>query len=108
MTPGPNDELRSALGFAMKAGKIRSGAFAAEKAVKSGAAFVAVLDENASDNTKKHWSDICRTAGIPLVFAEDVGRAIGRESHMAACVTDKGFAAMIMRKAVKTQSNSGV
>ncbi len=108
MAPDPNEALRNALGFAMKAGKIRSGAFAAEKAVKSGAAVIAVLDGTASDNTKKHWSDICANAGIPLVYAEEVGRAIGRESHMVACVTDKGFADMITSKAMNTECISGV
>lgn len=102
MSPDPNEELRSMLGFAMKAGKVRSGATAAETALKNGSAYVAVLDASSSDNSKKHWSDICNNTDVPLIFTEDVGRAIGRESHMIACVTDKGFAAAIMRKAMKS------
>lgn len=108
MAPEKDFELLSVLGFAMKAGKVRSGAFASEKAIRSGGAFCAVLDEDASDNTKKHWSDMCINAGVPLISVGGVGQAIGRESHMVACIIDKGFAEAILSKAMKLQSNSGV
>ncbi|MBO4562968.1 MAG: ribosomal L7Ae/L30e/S12e/Gadd45 family protein [Clostridia bacterium] len=96
MTDRSEERLRTALGFAMKAGRVRSGELAAEKAVKGGRAFVAVVDTEASALTKKHWQEICERASIPLIFAEDVGPAIGREAHMVACVTDSGFARMIL------------
>lgn len=97
-------KLDSALGFAMKAGKVRSGELAAQKALKAGRAFVAVLDENASEQTKKHWSEMCNNAEVPLVFTEGVGRAIGREAHMIASVTDSGFAKMILRSINENES----
>ncbi|MBQ1818333.1 MAG: ribosomal L7Ae/L30e/S12e/Gadd45 family protein [Clostridia bacterium] len=93
-------KLISGLGFAQKAGKVRSGEFAAAKAVKSGAARAVVLDGAASENTKKRWRETCENAGIPLLFAENVGRAIGREAHIVACVTDNGFAEMLLRSQV--------
>lgn len=96
MTATGNDKLASALGFAMKAGKLRSGEFAASKAVKAGRAAVAVLDSSSSENTKKHWTEICNNADVPLIYADGVGRAIGKESHMIACITDRGFANMIL------------
>ncbi len=86
-----------ALGLAMKAGKVRSGETAAEKALKSGKARLAVVDGAASDQTKKRWGDMCRNAGVPLVTVGDMGVAIGREAHMVACIMDDGFANMIMR-----------
>ncbi|MCR5610906.1 MAG: ribosomal L7Ae/L30e/S12e/Gadd45 family protein [Clostridiales bacterium] len=96
MTEINEKKLLSALGFAQKAGKVASGEFAAEKALKAGRAKLAVIDRKASDNAKKHWKDITDTAGVPLVFADEVGRAIGRDAHMIACVTDSGFAGMIL------------
>ena len=90
-------KLLSALGFAMKAGKVRSGAFAAEKAIKSGKACVAVMDPAASESTAARWREICQRAGVPLVYAENLGRAIGKEEHIVACVTDTGFARMILQ-----------
>ena len=99
-----NEKLLASLGFAQKAGKVRSGEFAAEKAVKSGKAFAAVLDKAASENSAKHWSDICSSAGVPLILAEGVGKAIGREAHMIACITDMGFAQMILRAQQEIES----
>ncbi|MCR5808059.1 MAG: ribosomal L7Ae/L30e/S12e/Gadd45 family protein [Clostridiales bacterium] len=103
MTEAGNEKLRSALGFAMKAGRLKSGELAAEKALKSGNAYLAAVDGAASEQTKKHWSDMCNNAGVPIVFVEDVGRAIGREAHMVACITDKGFAQMILRSREEKQ-----
>ena len=81
----------------MKAGKVRSGEFAASKALKSGRAALAVIDVLASEQTKKHWNEMCSNAGVPLMEVSEPGRAIGREAHMVACVTDKGFAEMMLR-----------
>ncbi len=91
------EKLDSALGFAMKAGKVRSGETAAEAALKSGRVFAAVIDRDASEKTKKRWAEACVNLGVPLVEADEVGRAIGRGAHMIACITDKGFAQMILR-----------
>lgn len=97
------DRIRIYLGFAMKAGRIKSGELAAEKALKTGRAELAVVDSAASEQTKKHWTAMCNNAEVPIVFTEDVGRAIGREAHMVACVTDKGFAQMILRSREEKQ-----
>ena len=103
-----NAKLSSALGFAMKAGKVRSGEVAAEAALKSSKAVVAVIDEGASERTKKHWSDMCECAGIPLVEAEELGRSIGRGAHMVACITDKAFAQMVLRSIENKSDHGGV
>ena len=46
-------KILNLLGLATKAGKIASGEFAAEKAVKSGKAHLVIVSEEASDNTRK-------------------------------------------------------
>ena len=51
-----NDKVISLLGLAERAGKIASGEFAAEKAVKTGKARLIIVAEDASDNTKKKFS----------------------------------------------------
>ena len=45
----------SMLGLAMKAGKVSSGEFATEQAVKSGSAYLVILAETASANTHSFW-----------------------------------------------------
>ena len=51
------DKVLSMLGIAAKAGKIVSGEFATENAVKSAKAFLVVTAADASENTKKNNSD---------------------------------------------------
>ena len=54
------DRVLSMIGLAQKAGKVASGEFATEKAVKTKKASVVVVASDASDNTKKMFSDMCK------------------------------------------------
>ncbi len=49
-----NHKVLSLIGLAMKAGKVVSGEFSTEKAVKTGTAFLVVVAESASGNTKRN------------------------------------------------------
>jgi hypothetical protein len=40
-------------------------------------------------------TDACRTHGVPLFEARDLGGAIGRPGRMAVAVLDEGFARRI-------------
>ncbi len=93
--------LRSAVGFAMKAGRLATGDFAADKAFKSGKAKLIVLDSEISDNAKTRWQNACRVRNIPIIQLPDMGSAIGKAERMVAAVTDGGFAEMILKKAVQ-------
>ena len=89
------NRLMSAIGLCMKAGKLASGEFAAEKALKSGGR-LAIVDEDASENTKKQWRSACEFRGVPIIFVRDLGFAIGKSARMSAVVTDDGFKKMIL------------
>ena len=90
-----NDRLRTALGFAAKVGKCISGDFGAERAVKDKKALAIALDSGVSDATRERYEGMCQRAGIPCVYLEDLGRAIGKDNRMIAAVTEAGFARMI-------------
>ncbi len=94
-----NDAVRSALGFAQRAGKIISGDFACEKAVKSGKALLIALDDDVSEATRARYEGMCERAGIACLSVKDLDNAIGRGGRMIAAVTDGGFARMIQQKA---------
>ena len=47
------------IGLAMKAGKVASGEFSTEKAVKEHKAYMVIVADDSSDNTKKNTSEIC-------------------------------------------------
>lgn len=78
----------------MKAGKLVSGEFLTEKAVKSMKATLVIVAEDASDNTKKMFTNMCTYYEVPLYFwgkKEDLGAAIGREYRASLALTDAGF-----------------
>ena len=54
-----NSKVLSMLGLAAKAGKVASGEFSTEKEVKSGNACLVIVAEDASDNTKKMFRNMC-------------------------------------------------
>ena len=89
------DRLYNAIGLCMKAGKAQSGAFAAEKAIKSGRAKLVLLERGASKATKEHYAAMCEYHKVPLHCVETVGEAIGKPSRIVLAVTDEAFQKMI-------------
>ena len=61
-------KVYSMLGLAMKAGRVVSGEFATDKSVKSGNAWLVIVSEDASDNTKKMFSNMCEFYEVPRYF----------------------------------------
>ncbi len=93
-----NNKVLSTLGISMKAGKIQSGEFAVEKAVKTSGCHLVIVALDASDNTKKLFSDKCAFYHIPLYIygtKEELGKAIGKEMRASVAVTDAGLAKKI-------------
>lgn len=95
------DKILLMLGLAAKAGKIASGEFSTEKAVKSGSAFLVVVSEEASENTKKLFRDKCSFYQVPMhLYAskEELGSAIGKQFRASLAVLDEGFAKSLEEK----------
>ncbi len=95
------DKILSMLGLATKAGRIASGEFSTEKAVKSGSAFLVVVSEEASENTKKKFCNMCSFYQVPMYLyasKEALGNAIGKEFRASLAVLDEGFAKSLEEK----------
>ena len=91
----------SMIGLAAKAGKIASGEFQTETAVKTGTAKLVLVAEDASENTKKLFSDKCSYYKIPVCILgtkEELGKAIGKEYRASVAVLEEGFANAIKTK----------
>ena len=90
----------SMLGLCARAGKLLSGEKAVVNAVRTGAAYLVLLDEAASANAEKAIADACSYYEIPLLRTEAnaLGDAIGKSGRMAVAVTDAGFAQSILKK----------
>ena len=90
-----HDRALSMLSLAAKAGKVASGEFSVEKAVKSRKA------HDASENTKKLFRNMCSFYHTPFqVYGskEALGRAIGKTYRASLAVTDQNFAKAIAEK----------
>ena len=90
----------SLISLATKAGKTASGEFCTEKEVKSGKAELVIVAEDASDNTKQKFKNMCEFYEVPIYFYGDkdtLGHAMGKEFRASLAVTDPGFAKGIMK-----------
>lgn len=95
------DKVLSMLGLATKAGKVVSGEFSTEKAIKSGKAYLVMVAEDASENTKKEFSDSCSYYQVPFVIygtKETLGHCIGKQMRASLAVIDEGFGREIAKK----------
>ena len=85
----------SLISLATKAGRIASGEFCTEKEVKSGGAYLVIVADDASENTKKKFQNMCEFYEVPIYFYGDkdtLGHAMGKEFRASLAVTDPGFA----------------
>ena len=95
------DRVLSMLGMAAKAGKIESGEFSTEKAVKGGRGRLVIVAEDASDNTKKMFTNMCKYYKVPFVVfgtKEELGHWVGKAYRASICILDEGFAKAVLKK----------
>lgn len=91
----------SMLGIATKAGKTVTGEFSTEKAVKEGRACLVIVAEDASDNTKKKFRNMCDYYQVIYkVFADKnaLGNACGKEFRASLAVIDAGLANAVVKQ----------
>ena len=95
------DRALNMLGLAARARKLVSGEFSTEKAVKTGKAVLVLVAEDASENTKKLFTDKCAFYEVPVQSygtKEDLGRAIGKDLRSSVGVCDAGLAEAIIKR----------
>ena len=103
-----NKRLLSLVGLATRARKVVSGEFSTEKSVKSGKSHLVIVSEEASDNTKKKFRDMCEFYEVPIYFYGDkdtLGHAMGKEFRASLAILDEGFAKGI-RKQLEIKNNT--
>ena len=90
----------SLISLATKAGKTVSGEFSTEKETKSGRAELVIVAEDASDNTKKKFQNMCDFYEVPIYFYKDkdtLGHAMGKEFRASLAILDEGFAKGVLK-----------
>ena len=99
-----NNKVLSLVGLATKAGKTVSGEFSTEKSVKSGKSFLVLVADDASENTKKKFRNMCEFYDVPVYFLSDketVGKSMGKEIRASLSIQDENFAKAILNELAK-------
>ena len=95
------NKIFSLLGLATRSRNVVSGEFMTEKAVKSYSAELVIVAEDASDNTKKMFTNMCEFYEVPMFVygtKDEIGHSMGKEMRASLAITDEGFAKMIQKQ----------
>lgn len=98
-------KILNLIGLATKAGKTAAGEFSTEKAVKDGKARLVIISEDASENTKKKFINMCTYYEVPcycLGEKSELGHAMGKEMRASLAILDAGFANAMKGKLLDT------
>lgn len=89
------NKVLSMLGLAARGNNLVSGEYMTEKTIKEQGAFLVLIAQDASANTKKMFGDMCSFYHVPLyeyADKETLAHAIGKETRASLAVTDEGIA----------------
>lgn len=92
------NRLFGMLGLAKRAGKVSTGAFICDKAIRSHRAKLVILAGDASENTKKSIRNTCEYYKVRLIEYSDMaglGHATGGGERAVVSVDDNNFAKAI-------------
>ncbi|MGI6085660.1 MAG: L7Ae/L30e/S12e/Gadd45 family ribosomal protein [Acetivibrionales bacterium] len=92
------DRIYSFIGLAKKAGAVLTGEGLSEQAVKRGKAYLVLVAEDASLNTRKKIETALYGSNIPLVefgHKYKLGQMLGKTYFSIICITDRSFAIRI-------------
>ena len=95
------DRVLQMIGLSAKAGKVKSGEFAVEQAVKSNKAFLVIVATDASDNSKKSYGDMCAYYEVPMFLygnKESLGACCGKEFRASVAIMDENLAKAVADK----------
>ena len=91
-------KISSLISLSVRAGLTAYGETMCEKALRNGEAQLVIISRDASDNTKKKFTQKAFYYNVPVVFYGDkseLGKLTGAGSTSSVCVTDKNFSQMI-------------
>ena len=93
------NKVLSMLGLAARGRNVVSGELQTLDAIKDGSAMLVIVAEDASENTRKLFTDKCSFYQVPLKLygtREELGRAIGKDIRSSLAVTNEGLAQSII------------
>lgn len=95
------DKVLNLLGLAQRAGKLCSGDFIVEKAMKKKTPKLVLLAGDCAANNEKKYIQLAELHHIPLRKVgskETLGTTIGKEVRVVVAVEDDGFAKALLKE----------
>ena len=104
-----HNKILSYLGLAARGRRLVSGEFSTEQAVKKGKARIVIVAEDASENTKKNFRNMCTYYKVNIYFygsKEQLGHAIGKEFRASVAIIDANLARAAEKVLIEEQGEA--
>ncbi|HHY24374.1 MAG TPA: 50S ribosomal protein L7ae [Clostridiaceae bacterium] len=95
-----NNRIYPFLGLAAKAGNLISGGEACERAVKNGKTCLIIVAEDAANNMKIRFKNMCKHRGVDIrIFGkrELLGKYTGKDMRVVIGIVQEGFAKQLLK-----------
>ena len=103
------NKVYALVGLAKRAGKVVCGETGIKDSIRFGKAYLAIISEDASDNTKKSITNSCKYYDVKYYIwgtKDDLGHALGNNFNAAVCITEPGLAKSIEQH-LQANTNGG-
>lgn len=98
------------IGLAKRAGKVTTGEFLCDKAIKGGVSRLIIIAEDISEKGKKAITDSCKHYGVEYIIFESsdtLGRITGADSRVVVSINDENFKNAILSKIERIDEHYG-
>lgn len=96
-----NRKFLSLLSLCQRSGNLCTGESVVEQAIQKKKALLVIIPEDASDNTKKKFTNKCRFYNIPIVIVstkEELSSAIGKFNRTSFAICSESFCESIKKE----------
>ena len=103
MIQTPDKRTASLISLCKRAGLLKAGETSCEKALQNGEAKLVIISLDASDNTKKKFTNKAFFYNTPVIFfgtKEELGKLTGRGLSSSIVITDSNLSEKIKSAAV--------
>lgn len=94
------DRLLGMVGLAVRAGKVRFGAYMTERSLKDASAKAVVVASDLGKDNRKRIETAAAVEKVPVIESKErseIGHVVGKKDVPVLCICDENFAAAIVK-----------
>ena len=95
-----HDKFYSFIGLIQKSGNLITGYNNCEFEIKKDKCKLIIIAEDASENTKKKFTNMCNTRELPFITLgskEQLGQSIGKSPASVLAIKDEGMSKVVLK-----------